>query len=101
MIRIGIDTSKHLLQLHGVNVVEQTMLRKKQRRKDVIAFFEKLPATVIAIEACGASSIAFMATNRSISHRLPTSLSRPMCSADTRSRPYGRHGCVRQTSRLL
>ncbi len=31
------------------------MLRKKLRRKEMITFFEKLPPTVIAIEACGGS----------------------------------------------
>jgi transposase len=31
------------------------VLRKKLRRKEVVAFFEKLAPTVIAIEACGAS----------------------------------------------
>lgn len=55
IIRIGMDTSKHLFQLHGVNAAEQPVLRKKLRRKEMIEFFEKLPATVIAIEACGAS----------------------------------------------
>src|ERR1700712_5746349 len=49
------DTSKHVCQLHGVNAAEQPVLRKKLRRKEMIEFFEKLPATVIAIEACGAS----------------------------------------------
>lgn len=55
IIRIGMDTSKHLFQLHGVNAMEQPVLRKKLRRKEMIEFFAKLPATVIAIEACGAS----------------------------------------------
>ena len=27
--RIGMDTSKHFLQLHGVNAAEQPVLRKK------------------------------------------------------------------------
>jgi transposase len=49
------DTSKHIFQLHGVNVAEAPVLRKKLRRKDMVAFFAKLPPTVIAIEACGAS----------------------------------------------
>ena len=49
------DTSKHVFQLHGVNAAEAPVLRKKLRRKDMIAFFEKLAPTVIAIEACGAS----------------------------------------------
>jgi len=49
------DTSKHVFQLHGVNAPEQPVLRKKLRRKEMLAFFEKLAPTVIAIEACGAS----------------------------------------------
>jgi transposase len=53
--RIGMDTSKHIFQLHGVNVAEQLVLRKKLRRRDMVAFFERLAPTVIAIEACGAS----------------------------------------------
>ena len=55
IIRIGMDTSKHVFQLHGVNAAEAPVLRKKLRRKEMVAFFEKLAPTVIAIEACGAS----------------------------------------------
>lgn len=55
IIRIGMDTSKHVFQLHGVNAAEQPVLRKKLRRPEMIAFFEKLPATTVAIEACGSS----------------------------------------------
>jgi len=53
--RIGMDTSKHIFQLHGVNAAEMPVLCKKLRRKDMVAFFEKLAPTVIALEACGAS----------------------------------------------
>ena len=53
--RIGMDTSKHIFQLHGVNAAEAPVLRKKLRRTQMVAFFEKLAPTVIAIEACGAS----------------------------------------------
>ena len=53
--RIGMDTSKHIFQLHGVNSAEEPVLRKKLRRKEMFAFLEKLAPTVIAIEACGAS----------------------------------------------
>jgi transposase len=53
--RIGMDTSKHFFQLHGVNAAEKVILRKKLRRKEMVAFFEKLTPTVIGIEACGAS----------------------------------------------
>src|SRR6185312_282749 len=49
------DTSKHIFQLHGVDAAEVPVLRKKLRRKDMVAFFKKLAPTVVAIEACGAS----------------------------------------------
>jgi transposase len=55
IIRIGLDTSKHVFQLHGVNDAEKPVLRKKLRRKEMIQFFEGLVPTVIAIEACGGS----------------------------------------------
>ena len=55
IIRIGLDTSKHVFQLHGVNAAEEPVLRKKLRRHDMVAFFTKLPPTVIGIEACGGS----------------------------------------------
>lgn len=55
IIRIGIDTSKHVFQLHGVNAAEEPILRKKLRRQDMEAFFTKLPPTAIALEACGGS----------------------------------------------
>jgi transposase len=47
------DTSKRFFQLHGVNAAETVVLRKKLRRKEMVAFFEKL--AVVGIEACGAS----------------------------------------------
>src|ERR1019366_4540733 len=53
--RIGMDTSKHFFQLHGVNAAEEVVLRKKMRRKEMVAFFKVLAPTVIGIEACGVS----------------------------------------------
>ena len=55
IIRIGLDTSKSLFQLHGVDAAEQPVLRKQLRRAERIKFFEKLPPAVVALEACGAS----------------------------------------------
>jgi transposase len=55
IIRIGMDTSKHIFQLHGVDAAEQPVLRKQLRRKQMVEFFAKLPPTVIGIEACGAA----------------------------------------------
>ena len=55
IIRIGMDTSKTVFQLHGVNAAEQPVLRRKLRRHQMGAFFAKLPPTRIGIEACGAA----------------------------------------------
>jgi transposase len=38
VVRIGMDTSKHIFQLHGVNAAEEPVLRKKLRRQDMVAF---------------------------------------------------------------
>jgi transposase len=55
IIRVGMDTSKHVFQLPGVNASEEPILRKKLRRKEKVNFFGKLPPTMVAIEACGGS----------------------------------------------
>lgn len=55
IIRIGMDTSKSVFVLHGVDAAEQPVLRRKLRRQQMIKFFAKLPPTRIGIEACGAS----------------------------------------------
>jgi transposase len=49
------DTSKYIFQLHGVDAEERPVLRKRLSRKAMLEFFAKLPPTIIAIEACGAS----------------------------------------------
>lgn len=55
IIRIGMDTSKSVFQLHGVNAVEQPILRRKLSRKEMLKFFENTPPTTVAVEACGGS----------------------------------------------
>lgn len=55
LIRIGLDTSKSVFQLHGVDAGEQPVLRKKLRRSRLLDFLRKLPRTRIGIEACGAA----------------------------------------------
>jgi transposase len=55
IIRIGLDTSKHVFQLHGVDEHERPVLRRQLRRGEVEKFFAKLPATQIGLEACGAA----------------------------------------------
>jgi len=55
IIRIGLDTSKHVFQIHGVDENEQPVLRRQIRRGEVAKFFAKLAPARIGIEACGAS----------------------------------------------
>jgi transposase len=49
------DTSKQIFQLHGVDEAGGVTLRRKLRRKEVLAFFGSLAPTLIGIEACGGS----------------------------------------------
>ena len=53
IIRIGMDTSKSVFVLHGVDAAERPVLRKKLRRRQVLEFFGKLEPTKIGLEACG------------------------------------------------
>jgi transposase len=55
LIRIGMDTSKSVFVLHGVNAAEQPILRKRLRRRQVVDYLGKLPPMRIGIEACGAA----------------------------------------------
>src|SRR5688572_6599227 len=55
LIRIGMDTSKSVFQLHGVDASEQPVLKKRLRRGQVVPFFAKLAPTVVGIEACGSA----------------------------------------------
>jgi transposase len=55
IIRIGVDTSKYIFQLHGVDAAEQPVLRKRVGRKQVLEFFARLPSTRVGMEACGAA----------------------------------------------
>jgi transposase len=55
IIRVDVDTSKAVFQLHGVDGVEKSVLRQKMVRDQLITFFKKLPPTLVGIEACGSS----------------------------------------------
>ena len=54
-VRIGMDTSKSVFQLHGVDENEAVVLRRRVRRSEMIRYFERLPPTLVAIEACASS----------------------------------------------
>ncbi len=49
---IGLDLAKHWFQVHGVDANGQTIVRRKLRRSEVLAFFQSLPHCLIGMEAC-------------------------------------------------
>jgi transposase len=55
IIRIGLDTAKHVFQVHGVDEAEQPVLRRRLGRNEVEGFFAALPPTRIGLEGCGAA----------------------------------------------
>jgi transposase len=55
IIRIGLDTAKHVFQVHGVDEDEEPALRRQLGRSAMEKFFGKLAPTRIGLEACGAS----------------------------------------------
>jgi transposase len=50
---IGIDTSKAVFTLHGIDQRDRPVLRINLRRAQMVSFFTKLAPTEIAMEACG------------------------------------------------
>ena len=54
-VRIGMDTSKSVFQLHGVDENEVVVVRRQFRRAEMIRYFERLPPILVAIESCGSS----------------------------------------------
>lgn len=55
IIRIGVDTSKSVFQLHGVNAAEEPVLMRKLRRGQMLGFFAGLSPLKVGMEACGAA----------------------------------------------
>ena len=51
--RIGMDTSKSVFQLHGVDAAERPVLRRRLRRGEVVKFFTSLAPCAVGLEACG------------------------------------------------
>jgi transposase len=54
-IMIGLDISKSIFQVHAEDATGTVVLQKRLRRSQVEAFFVKLPASRIGIEACGSA----------------------------------------------
>ncbi len=49
---IGLDLAKHWFQVHGVDERGQTVVRRKLRRGEVLAYFRSLEPCLVGMEAC-------------------------------------------------
>jgi transposase len=48
---VGLDLAKHVFQVHGIDAEGTTVLRRRLRRNQVLAFFSRLPRCVVGMEA--------------------------------------------------
>src|SRR5262245_44344274 len=52
---IGLDIAKSIFQVHAVDAEGHMVVRRKLKRRYVVAFFQKLPRCLVGIEACASS----------------------------------------------
>ena len=55
VLTIGLDIAKSVFQVHGVDAAGQVVVRRRLKRRYVLALFEKLPPCLVGIEACASS----------------------------------------------
>jgi len=52
---VGLDIAKSVFQVHGVDVQGNVIIRRQLKRRQVPAFFRKLPPCLVGMEACASS----------------------------------------------
>src|SRR4026209_772574 len=52
---IGLDIATSVFHVHGVGGEDKVLIRRKLKRRYVLAFFQKLPPCLVGIEACATS----------------------------------------------
>ena len=52
---IGLDIAKSVFQVHGVDAAGNVIVRRQLKRRNVLAFLEKVPPCLVGIEACATS----------------------------------------------
>jgi transposase len=52
---IGLDIAKSVFQLHGIDAAGRVIIRRRVKRRYLLAFFQKLPPCLVGIEACASS----------------------------------------------
>jgi transposase len=54
---IGLDLAKSVFQVHGIDGSGKAVVRRQLRRRQVFAFFKKLPPCLVGMEACATSAL--------------------------------------------
>jgi transposase len=52
---IGLDIAKSVFQVHGIDAEGNVTLRRRVKRRYVLAFFQRLLPCLVGIEACASS----------------------------------------------
>ena len=52
---IGLDLAKQIFQVHAADAGGVSIFNRKLRRAEVLRFFEKTPACLVGMEACGSA----------------------------------------------
>ena len=52
---IGVDSAKHMFQLHGAAADGKVLFRRRVRREKLLAFLASEPACDVVMEACGSA----------------------------------------------
>jgi transposase len=48
---VGLDIAKSVFQVHGIDAHGSVVVRRQLKRRYVLAFFKKLPPSLVGIEA--------------------------------------------------
>lgn len=52
---VGLDLAKSIFQIHGIDARGRAVLKRRIRRRGLLAFFEELPACLVGMEACSSA----------------------------------------------
>jgi transposase len=52
---VGLDLAKEVFQVHGIDAQQNVTVKRQLKRKDLLAFFAKLPPCLVGMEACGSA----------------------------------------------
>jgi transposase len=52
---VGLDIAKSVFQVHGIDAAGNVIIRRQLKRRQVLPFFQGLPACIVGMEACATS----------------------------------------------